>query len=363
VARRQHPHQPGASEALEEAYAHRDRALLYQVEGKLEEAEEHSRQSEALFAAAGYEEGLMRLRWVQGVLARGRRQFDESEKQLRKALAYFDRTHQQPRAARMQLEIARTLAEAGALPQLVRGAFLDALRRAEACRRTYLVRVAEEELLALDEQAHWEHIFHRVRGRVATDTSSLVDGETEVATALFVNLVGFVPFCQGFDAGEVMQTVNQMMADLVDALEKHRGHVTAYLGGGFMALLRGHGERAVAAGLDLVAVVEEFNRPRAVLGLRQLPVRIGIATGNMFLGNIGTYRRMDFTAVGAAVNLAGRLMRHADPKAPCISQETYEQVRDRFTFAPGGPRSLELADIGRREVWDVTGRREGTVDG
>jgi class 3 adenylate cyclase len=125
-----------------------------------------------------------------------------------------------------------------------------------------------------------------------------------------------------------------------------------------MALLRGYGhsERAVAAALDLIAVVEEFNRPRAVLGLRQLPVRIGIATGNMFLGNIGTYRRMDFTAVGAAVNLAGRLMRLADPRAPCISQETYEQVRDRFTFAPGCPRLVELADIGRREVWDVTGR-------
>ena len=55
------------------------------------------------------------------------------------------------------------------------------------------------------------------------------------------------------------------------------------------------------AGLDLVAVAEAFNRPRAVLGLRQVPVRIGIATGSVSIGNVGTYRRMDFTAIGRSV--------------------------------------------------------------
>ena len=159
--------------------------------------------------------------------------------------------------------------------------------------------------------------------------------------------------------------LNQMMADLGEALERHKAHVTAYLGGGFMALLRdaGHADRAVQAALDLVAVAEAFNRPRAVLGLRQVPVRIGIATGTVSMGNIGTYRRMDFTAIGKPVNLAARLMRNgnrADWRWPCISRKTYEMIGDRFTFAPQNPRRIELTEMGTVEVWDVIGRKGET---
>src|SRR5262249_23932636 len=117
--------------------------------------------------------------------------------------------------------------------------------------------------------------------------------------------------------------------------------------------------RAVDAALDLIAVVSEFNRPRAVLGLPQLPVRIGAASGPVFLGNIGTFQKMDFTAVGNVVNLAVRLMRQADNRAPCISQETCEMLGERFTVTPESPRLLELPGIGRRQVWDVVGRKSG----
>jgi class 3 adenylate cyclase/predicted Ser/Thr protein kinase len=349
----------------EEGYAYRDRAMLRLAEGNLHLAEEDSERAEALFVEASHQELGMRLRWLQSILARRRGAFGDSERLLRQALAHFDRTHQRARAARMQLEIARTLAEAKALTRDVREAFLDALRRAETCRRTFLVRAAEEELLAVDEQAHWEHVFHRIRGRgVTCDTSSLVEGKSELATALFLNLESFVPFCQGMDPGEVMQTVNQLMADLAEVLEKHKAHVTAYLGGGFMALMRdaGHAERAVVAALDMIAVAEAFNRPRAVLGLRQIPIRIGIATGTMSIGNIGTYHRMDFTAIGKPVNLAARLMRkgsRVDWRWPCISRKTYEMLSERFTFSPESPRRVELTEMGTVEAWDVTGPTGG----
>ncbi len=348
-----------AGRPILEALALRDRAVLALAENDLAAAEQHARRAEALLTAAAHAEGIARLQQVWGVLARRREHFDESEKLLRAALAHFERTADYIEAARTQLEIARTLAEAHRPHQMIASAFLDALRRAEACRRTDLVRAVEEELKAVDEDAHWQHVFHRVRGRgITADTSSLTEGESEVTTALFLNLESFVPFCQGLDAEEVMRTINQLMADLGEVLERHRAFVTAYLGGGFMALVRGpgHAERAVGAGLELIAVVEAFNRPRAVLALRRLPVRIGIATGNMFLGNIGTYHKMDFTALGGAVNLASRLMRQGTNRSPCVSRETYDLVRDRFTFAEGNPRVADLTELGRREVWDVTGK-------
>jgi class 3 adenylate cyclase/predicted Ser/Thr protein kinase/Tfp pilus assembly protein PilF len=346
------------------AYSLRDLGLVRLEQEDLARAEELLARAESLFRQLRLEEGLARTQSIQGMLARRRGQFPESERLLRLALAHFDRTRQEPRAAWVQLELARTLAEVQLVPQLVVAAYLDALRRAESCRQTRLVRLIEEELKALDEEAHWQHVYHRVRGRsVTADTSSLIDGESEVATALFLNLKGFMPFCQGLDAAEVMRTLNQMMADLVTVLDRHRASVVANLGGGFLALVRGpgHADRAVSAAVELLAVVEAFNRPRAVLGLRQLPGRIGIASGSVFLGNVGTYHKMDFTAVGVPVNLASRLVREADSRWPCISQETYELVHDRFEFAPGSPRTLELRGIGRRDVWDVVGRKKGSI--
>ena len=103
--------------------------------------------------------------------------------------------------------------------------------------------------------------------------------------------------------------------------------------------------------------------PREVLGLRLLPARVGIASGTVFLGNIGTYQKMDFTAVGTPVNIASRLVRQGDTLAPCISQETRELVGERFLFKPENPRPVELKGIGRREVWDVIGRKEGASSG
>ena len=88
--------------------------------------------------------------------------------------------------------------------------------------------------------------------------------------------------------------------------------------------------------------MDQFNRPREVLGLRLLPVRIGIASGPKILGNIGTYRRMDFTVVGQAVNPLRGSFATGEDKSPCISQETYELVQFvRFTFKADCPRTLE----------------------
>src|SRR4051812_4468257 len=99
-----------------------------------------------------------------------------------------------------------------------------------------------------------------------------------------------------------------------------------------MALVRGegHARRAVAGGLDLLAALEAFNRPRRLLDLPELQARIGVSTGEVVFGNIGTYRKIDFTAVGPTTNRAARLQGEAIPGAVCASQETYERIKDEF---------------------------------
>lgn len=355
-------HQASGS-AKNEGFARKDRALICLLEGNLDGAREHLSRAASLdlFRSKTSGEGVAKLRAVEARLAALQGNTSEALRLLHESIAWMDDNGKDSDAARIQLEIARTLRAAQEVPDLVTQAYLDALHRAEDCRRENLVRAIEQELRGHDVEAYAEHVFRRVRGPSVTgDTGSLSEGASETATCLFVNLSGFISYCQGLDSGEVMRTLNQLLNDLGTALEKRGGFVTSYLGGGFMALVRGvdHAGRAVQAALDLIAVVEEFNRPRAVLGLKQLPVRIGAATGSMYLGNIGTYHKMDFTAVGPPVNLASRLMREARPQVPCISKETWELLGDHFTFAPDNPRVIDRVEIGRPDAWDVLGRKQ-----
>ena len=349
--------QRGDSPVLE-AWVRMYRSLLRLFEGRLVEAEEDLDQSRSLFEERQVDIGLAETQRALGLIRRAQSRFDESEQALRAALTQCEAHGRHVDAARTQLELARTLQAGGAAPRQVTLEYLEALQRAEGCRRADLVAVIDEELRAVDEEAYWRYAFRRSRGHGHPEgTGALGDGSSETATVLFLNLRQFVPFSQGLDPEQVMQALNQIIGDLDAVLEKHDAHTTALLGGGFMALLRhaGHAERAVRAALDLLQVVSEFNRPREVLGLRILPAGVGVASGALCLGNVGSYRKMDFTAVGMPVNLAARLVREADPAMPCVSEETFRLVRDRFLFGPNNPRRIELKGLGARDVYDVMG--------
>jgi class 3 adenylate cyclase len=346
--------------AVPEGRARKYLAMVRLNEGDTAAAEEQLRQAEEILRGAGHPQGQIEVQWFLSRVRRAQGRPEEAVTLLRQAVAGYDNLRQQAEGARAQFELARALAEMRSPPRLVVQTLEDALRRAEACRRGNLVEEIEEELRDTDEEAHWRHVFRRVRGHGAPEaTASLSSGTSEMATVMFLNLQGFVPFCQGLDPEEVMLTLNQLLADLEGVLTRHGAHVTTYLGGGFMALLRQaeHAERALSAALELLQVIAEFNRPREVLGLRQLPARLGIASGAVFLGNIGTYRKMSFTAVGGPVNLAARLMRQVVGDAPCVSQETRELGGDRFLYRSDSPRQVDLPDIGRRQVWDLVGRK------
>lgn len=344
---------------LLEAYARKDRALVYLAQGQLDQAERDAQHSEQVFRAAGFEEGLAHVNHVWGLIRRAQARYDESTRALRAALAHFESTGERAEVARTQLEIARTLRSTNApRPQLVQ-AFLRAIERAESCRRAEIVREAEAELETVDPQAHSLHIYRRARGRdVAEDTTSLVTGTRDVVTVLFFDLQGSTEYGRLHDPQVVMATLNQMLADLDGVLQKYEAQVTAYLGDGFMALLRGlnHADRAVNAALDLMLAMQEFNRPRQLLGLPRFSSRIGIATGAAYIGNVGTYHKLDYTAIGNTVNLAARLQSEGEPGIPCLSSATYELVSHGFQFAPNCPRQIALKGLGEQTAWDVIGR-------
>src|SRR5262249_45208276 len=159
--------------------------------------------------------------------------------------------------------------------------------------------------------AYFRHVYRRVRGRsLAEDTPSLTGGSREVVTVLAFRLQGFTEHARGQEAEGVLLTLNQVFADAAAVLERHRARLIIHVGDGFLAIVRDthHAEQAVHTALDLLASLGEFNRSRDVLDLPRFQARVVVHTGEVFLGNVGTYRKLDFTVVGAAVSEAQSLL-------------------------------------------------------
>ncbi len=345
---------------VSEGFARKDRALVHLQEGDLNGAEEQARRAAELFDRANFPEGTAQVQRVEGMLLRARGRCDEAERRFRSALVYFDNTQERDEAARTHWEIARTLRAAGSPAPLVTRSYLEALTRAEDCRHAPLVEAIEEELRDADFEAYLRHVYRRARGHgIDEDAPSLLTGTTEVLTLLLFDLPGFDDLAHGMDPGTALVTFNQLMADCTEVLARHGAQVMAYRGGGLMALVREarHAERGVEAALDLVAAVEEFNRPREVLGLPLLHGRIALHTGEVLLGNVGTYHKMDFTALGAPIRLARGLLHEARPDLPCLSATTRGQLRERFVYESASPRTVAVPGMGECEVWDLLRRK------
>jgi class 3 adenylate cyclase len=345
--------------SVTEAYARKDRALVALLEGNVADAEQQARAAEDLFQKTHFAEGVAQVSGVWGLIRRAQGRTDDSLRKLRSALSYFDDTGEHAQSARLQWEIARTLRAADTHLPLVTRALLDALSRSEACRRDVLVGAIEEELREVNQDAYLRHVYRRVRGYgIGEDSPSLRSGSSEMVTVLFLELHGFTEYGRGMDPEEVLMTLNHLMADLADVLERGKAKVATYFGDGFMTIFREtrHAERAVQGAVDLMAALQEFNRPREVLGLPLFQARISVNTGGVCLGNVGTYHKLDFTAVGTAVSLASRLLHWAEPGLPCISRATRESIGDGFVYQPDNPRIVLPTGLGPCEVWDVVGR-------
>jgi len=356
----------GRGWSIIEGFTRKDLAQVLISQGKIREASGQLKKARKLFESVPFEEGLAHANRVQGILFRIQEKLSASEDCLQKALLYFESAEEQGEAARTKFEIARTLQALSS--KLATGALADALYSAEQCRRDALVHEIEDELKQSDELAYHRRIYERARGRnVAAGTGSLYSGKAENVSIIFLDVQGSTQYAKDLEPEDVMITMNQMMAEFVGILKRYQVSVASYRGDGFMAIVRErhHARRAVAAALEMVQAMKEFNDPRELIRehedpqvtaeMKPLNIRIGISTGEVFLGNIGTYDKMDFTALGNTCNLGARLETEATPLIPCISEATYDRIKNDFSFLRSRPRSLRLKGLEDSKVkaWDV----------
>lgn len=160
--------------------------------------------------------------------------------------------------------------------------------------------------------------------------SDLLKVERITLTVLFTDLRGFTRVSQEIEPEEVCEMVNSHFAAMVEGIEKYDGTVDKFVGDGVMAVFgaplhqKDHALRALLAAVEMVKSHQAWQEDRRQQNKAAPAVGIGIVTGEVIVGNIGTEQQMDYTVLGQPVNLAARLCGAASGLEILTVKETHQ---------------------------------------
>jgi adenylate cyclase len=189
-------------------------------------------------------------------------------------------------------------------------------------------------------------------------------GDKREVTMLFGDLRGFTPLAESLDAHDVVEILNTYLTQVVDAVFAGGGVLDKFRGDGFMAIFGaplGRPDDAARAVHCALCMQEQISQLRfAQFGDFRLHMGIGINTGRVIAGNVGSERRMDYTVIGDEVNLAQRLEANAGPGQILIGESTYAHVQGAVQVRELGPLRVKGRKEGVR-VYDVIGVVPGAM--
>src|SRR6185503_15536087 len=172
-----------------------------------------------------------------------------------------------------------------------------------------------------------------------TDTGTTMREERRFVTALFADLVGSTPLAERLEPEEVKLVVGDAIARIVGAIESYGGTIKDLAGDGVLALFgapiahEDDPERALLAGLRIVEEIGEFaDDVRRSWGIDGFGVRVGVESGPVVVGAVGAGSRVEYSAMGDAVNVAARLQAHAQPGVILVGENTAGRLEPLFEW-------------------------------
>lgn len=173
--------------------------------------------------------------------------------------------------------------------------------------------------------------------------------EKRALTVLFSDVRGFTTFSEKYPPETVIATLNEHLNMMVSVIFRYQGTLDKFVGDCVMAFWGApipqpnQAELAARAALEMIEGLEKLNQKWQSEGRPTLKIGVGINTGEMLFGNIGSEQRMDFTVIGDSVNLGARLESatkelHA---SIVISDATYQQIRSQAQVRPLGEISVK----------------------
>lgn len=196
-------------------------------------------------------------------------------------------------------------------------------------------------------------------------------GKRVVATLLFSDLRGFTTFSEKLEPELVIATLNDYLTEMSEAILDHHGTLVSFMGDGIMAVFgapvetNDHADKALGAAREMLARMHFFNERMAEQGLGAgFKMGIGLNTGPVMSGNVGSERRLEYTAIGDTTNTAARLegMTKGTPYQLYISAET----RDALSESPEDFEFVEEMVVRGRDaklrVWGLIDEDVSALD-
>lgn len=165
-------------------------------------------------------------------------------------------------------------------------------------------------------------------------------GERAVLSVLYSDLRGSTSLAERTRPELLVDFINDCLARMTEVILAHHGTLDKFTGDGVMALFgapfpqEDHALRAVRVGLEMQAAHREIMETWRKRGIEPASLGIGIATGELTVGEMGCPQRTDYTVIGQAANLGARLCGVAQPGQVLVCQETYERIRDQVEAVP-----------------------------
>ena len=163
-------------------------------------------------------------------------------------------------------------------------------------------------------------------------------GERRDMTVFFSDVAGFTAISERMNPDELVVLLNRYLSAMTEVVFQYDGYLNKYMGDGIMAFWNApvkqedHAVRACRCALGSMRRLKDLNEELKAQGLNPLGARIGISSGTMVVGNMGSRQKSDYTVMGDNVNLGSRLegANKAYGSSIMISELTYEIIQDAF---------------------------------
>ncbi len=207
-------------------------------------------------------------------------------------------------------------------------------------------RIREEERMRNRlERFHSPQVIEMILKGGEETIDDIMESKELIATILFADIVGFTRLSETMPPSEINIILNRYFSRMTDIVFSHGGTLDKYIGDGLMAVFgapmekEDDAERAVRTALEIRRQLTAMMKTTSAD--KRFDIRVGLNTGRVVAGNIGSPKRMEYTVIGDPVNVASRLETMAKPNQIIIGEETFGLVKNKFKIREIGTRKVK----------------------